>query len=150
MRVTRSAAVVAAAANNSPSTPRLINPTLPKNWPPEPSTPAEFASWLALTKAALQKWLTEAAAAAQDSIIENVIRDYTGEAGKRWEPFEHQTDVETGQIYDKTQRSAMKTAVEAERKQRANLHKQHKTWRKFAEHRYAQAAWEDFLYYQNV
>ncbi|KAG9184913.1 hypothetical protein G6011_11743 [Alternaria panax] len=61
-----------------------------------------------------------------------------------------QTPAETGQIYDAIQRAAMKTVVEEERLRRANVHKQHETWRKYVEHRYAQASYEDFLYYQNV
>jgi hypothetical protein len=148
-RVTRSKAA-AAAGQSAPPTPRLVNPTLPENWPPEPSTSEEFQAWLRLTKAALQKWLTEAAAAAQDTSTANTIRDYTTEADRRWEPFERQTDVETGEIYDEIQRAVMETAAEAEEQRRADLHQQHETWRKFAEYRYAQAAWEDFLYFQNV
>jgi hypothetical protein len=148
-RVTRSAAASQRPASAAPTT-LLVNPTVQKNWPPEPSTPEEFQAWLTQTKAALLKWLTEAQAQAQDIPIANAIHAYTASADARWAPYELRTDVETGQIYDPTQRSAMKTAVEEETKRRVDLHQQHETWRKFVEYKYAQAAWEDFLYYQNV
>jgi hypothetical protein len=145
-RVTRAGT----AATRPPSAPLLVNPTLPENWPPHPTTPAEFDAWMAETKTALLKWLREAAAVAQDSEVENTINNYDKEAAQRWRPLEQQTDVETGTIHDPTQREAMEDAMNQEAEKRRNLHDQNKTWTKFIEYRYAQSAYEDFLYYQNV
>ncbi|KAI4916565.1 uncharacterized protein J4E92_009069 [Alternaria infectoria] len=147
---TRSQTKDAPGAAQTASSSLLVNPTVQENWPANPTTPAEFNAWMAETKAALEKWLREAEAAAKDPAIEETIDDYNKEALERWQPFERQTDVETGIIHDATQQAAMKRAVLRERRTREAIHDEHRTWRKFVEYRYAQSAWEDFLYYQNV
>ncbi|KAI4617176.1 uncharacterized protein J4E87_008416 [Alternaria ethzedia] len=147
---TRSQTKDAPGAAQTASSSLLVNPTVQENWPANPTTPAEFNTWMAETKAALEKWLREAEAAAKDPAIEETINNYNKEARERWLPFERQTDVETGIIHDAAQQAAMKRAVLRERRTRENIHDEHRTWRKFVEYRYAQSAWEDFLYYQNV
>ncbi|KAI4698703.1 hypothetical protein J4E81_005314 [Alternaria sp. BMP 2799] len=147
---TRSQTKDAPGAAQTASSSLLVNPTVQENWPANPTTPAEFNAWMAETKAALEKWLREATAAAKDPAIEETIDNYTKEALERWQPFERQTDVETGIIHDAAQQAAMKRVVLRERRTRESIHDEHRTWRKFVEYRYAQSAWEDFLYYQNV
>ncbi|KAI4658071.1 uncharacterized protein J4E79_007052 [Alternaria viburni] len=148
-RLKKKAADEAAAANTTPQV-LLVNPTLLANWPAHPTTPAEFNAWMVETKAALLKWLNEAAAQARDPDIKDKIDHYEKEARERWQPFEEQTDVETGEIHDPIRRAVMEEAVIAERKNCSELHKTHETWRKFVEYRHALQAWEDLLYYQNV
>jgi len=148
-RLKKKAATEAAAADTTPQV-LLINPTLLANWPANPTTPAEFNTWMVETKAALLKWLNEAAAQARDPDIKDKIDEYEKEASERWQPFEQETDVETGEIHDPIRRAEMDEAVIAERKNCSDLHKTHETWRKFVEYRHALQAWEDFLYYQNV
>ncbi|KAI4682999.1 uncharacterized protein J4E84_006901 [Alternaria hordeiaustralica] len=147
-RLKNKAATEAASAATTPQV-LLVNPTLRENWS-NPSTPAEFNAWMVETKAALLKWLNEAAAQARDPDIRDKIDEYEKEAWERWQAFEEETDVETGEIHDPIRREEMEEAVIAERVNCSELHKRHETWRKFVEYRHALQAWEDFLYYQNV
>lgn len=98
----------------------------------------------------LEAWLETSKDAAQDKESKNNIKEFTQHAKQEWKQYKMQTDAQTGEIYDGDARRKMDRAMRAERRKRAALHDGHATWRKFVEYSSAQAAWEDFLYYQNV
>jgi hypothetical protein len=98
----------------------------------------------------LAEWLRDSKDRAQDEKIKESIKHFTRNAKKNWKQYKVQTDVQTGEVYDGKLRRKMEIAMNAENRKRTELHKGCATWQKFVEYRTAQAAWEDFLYYQDV
>ncbi|KAI4624710.1 hypothetical protein J4E83_004386 [Alternaria metachromatica] len=127
------------------------NPTLIENWPPEPVTQAHFDEWLTKTREALLAWLTQSTLAAQDATTREAINKHNKASKQKWEEliapiaFDERGDAiakEDKELIVKKRKPAKAASTKA--------HGPHQTWRKFIEHRYAQASWEDYLYYQNV
>ncbi|KAF2036455.1 hypothetical protein EK21DRAFT_52110 [Setomelanomma holmii] len=128
----------------------LLNPTRRVNWPTDPETEEELLIWMESIKQTLLNWMNEAKARAEDQDVKGVINSVTKSTQKTWEPFKDQIDVQTGSIFDTAEQRRMDTAMRASKVIEENIHKTHGTWYKSREYMYAQAAWEDFLYYQNV
>ncbi|KAI4606384.1 hypothetical protein J4E80_010136 [Alternaria sp. BMP 0032] len=129
----------------------LSNPTLVENWPPEPVTDAQFQEWLTKTREALLAWLTQSTLAAQDATTREAINKHNKTSKQKWEDliapiaFDERGDA----IAKKDKELLVKKRTPAKAAS-TKAHGPHQMWRKFIEHRYAQASWEDFLYYQNV
>ena len=131
--------------------PVLINPTLAANWPPEPVTEAHFQAWLAKTREALLNWLTQSRLAAEDKETEEEIREHTNGAERRWQELTAPIAFdERGDAIGKEDKALIIKHKTDEKKKSTTKHNENQTWRKFIEYRYAQACWEDYLYYQNV
>ncbi|KAF1831940.1 hypothetical protein BDW02DRAFT_467055, partial [Decorospora gaudefroyi] len=134
---------------------KLKNPTVKTHWPEEPNSAEELENWILQTREALLDWLRQAHVRANQSQTSpfgttQEIRKLTQEADRVWETHKVHTDVETGRIKD---RSAAGKAVQDMSEQatlREQLHSKFVTRHAHLELKYAQAAWEDFLYYQNA
>ncbi|KAH3949857.1 hypothetical protein HBI56_022630 [Parastagonospora nodorum] len=137
-----------AEAANPPM--KLVNPLRKENWPREPKSDEEFLEWMEATKKSLKTWLRESQALAQDTSTKELVKDFNRGVKREWEQHKVYTDIQTGEIYDEEKRKEMETGMQSQKEVRVNLHATHYTWRKFVEYRIAQAAWEDFLYYQSV
>ena len=137
--------------NGTPCNERpLLNPTRPENWPPKPKTPKELERWMVQTKGALLEWLTSARGRAQDSPCEKKISEYTKRFDNVWQGFESKTDMQTGTIYKRSDQIQMICVMEEQKQARKQLHESLATWHHYTEYKYAEASWEDFLFYQNV
>jgi hypothetical protein len=138
------------AASSIPNVQGLLNPTRSENWPPDPTTEEEFASWMHDTKQGLLKWLREAQALAQDEASANNIRELTKSTNEIWKRYDTRTDGQTGEKYNEIEREQMEKAMRAADQERQRMHTSLATWGRAIEYRMAQTVWEDFLYYQNV
>lgn len=128
----------------------LVSPLRKVNWPRQPGSDAEFLEWMEATKNSLKTWLMESQALAQDNSTKELVKKFTRGAKRKWEEHKVHTDIQTGEIYDEEKQKKMEEGMQSQKEDRAHLHATHHTWRKFVEYRTAQAAWEDFLYYQSV
>lgn len=129
----------------------IINPTLIENWPPEPVTEAHFEEWLTKTREALLAWLTQSALIDQDATTKENINKHNKKAKQTWEDLiAPMTFDERGDAINKEDKDLMVKKRTPAKAASTRVHKPAQTWRKFIEHRYAQASWEDYLYYQNV
>ncbi|KAI4938585.1 hypothetical protein J4E85_001026 [Alternaria conjuncta] len=129
----------------------LSNPTLIENWPPEPVTQAHFDEWLTKTREALLAWLTHSTLAAQDATTREAINKHNKASKQKWEDLIAPIAFdERGDAIAKENRELLVKKRKPAKAASTKVHGPHQTWRKFIEHRYAQASWEDYLYYQNV
>lgn len=129
---------------------KLVNPTRKSNWPPQPSSREEFQVWMEQTKEALQTWLREAQDRARYPETKKDIDAYNARALQEWQSFEIQTDEQTGTIWNPPDQERMEQQMELLNEERATLHHNNETYVRSIEYSAAQAAWEDFLFYQNV
>ncbi|KAH6881333.1 hypothetical protein BKA58DRAFT_305346 [Alternaria rosae] len=129
----------------------IINPTLIENWPPEPVTEAHFEEWLTKTREALLAWLTQSALVDQDATTKENINKHYKKAKQTWEDLiAPMAFDERGDAINKEDKDLIVKKRTPAKAASTRVHKPAQTWRKFIEHRYAQASWEDYLYYQNV
>jgi hypothetical protein len=129
------------------------NPLHPNNWPKEPETPEELEIWMEETKKGLLAWLKRAQnQVLGDAKTQSAIKQHDKHANSVWQKHERNTDVETGIVDQKNRGSymSMLTAMKTLQDTGARLHVDHATWPKHVERKFADEAWEDFHYYQNV
>lgn len=119
------------------------------NWPQAPKTLQDLEQqWLPATRANLHRWLKDATARAQDETARSQIHKYTEAVAAAWQNLEPEADLETGVLPSDSavhQDAAMKTSLE----RLAQAHQSLETSKTTQELRWAQAAWEDHLFYQN-
>jgi hypothetical protein len=126
-------------------------PLHPTNWGSEPDTCAEFEKWMIDTSTQLKAWLRKTRDQAQHDIkIASVIEAHNNEVRQEWAIHERNTDVQTGGIENRKQNLTMTQHMKDLKIKGGKLHAQHQTWRGHVMRVYADMAWEDFLYYQNV
>ncbi|KAF9700518.1 hypothetical protein EKO04_001693 [Ascochyta lentis] len=131
--------------------PMLHNPTDPANWPSDPATLEELETqWIPETRTALLKWLQDAKIRATQSVDKERLETYKQALTKEWVQWEPRTDPETGDFASERLMEAYEAASGPKMDVLDAEHKRLHTWHKHMEYRYAQAAWEDFLYFQNV
>jgi hypothetical protein len=136
--------------NNSPKGP--LNPNNASNWPAQPTTEAEMNAWIQTTRKALLEWLTHTGNAAKSSKTKAILEKKKADIKldttwtDTWLP---ETDYDTGEIYDTNKQKKMTKQMRAKMASLRNLHSAKDTYESDQDFKYAQASWEDFLYYQN-
>jgi hypothetical protein len=128
----------------------LINPTREINWPPRPKNEDELEKWMEATETALLEWLRQSKSLAQSQRPRKRVVALNRIAKAEWSKYKTQTDAQTGSIFNKREQKKMEKAMAPANENRAALHEPLGTWHRHVEYRWAQSAWEDFLYYQNV
>jgi hypothetical protein len=123
----------------------------PMNWPPNPETQEEFDQWMAETDTALRTWLEIARNRVQkNQKVKDWVEDYNIKAERIWATHEPNADVQTGEIDGRSLNNKMQRAMKELQTEREKLHIEHETWYAHSHRMYAEIAWEEFLYYQNV
>ena len=118
----------------------ILHPLVIINRLPTPNTLQDLEQhWLPETKATLLGWLNDATARAQEETARHQIHQYTEAAAVAWQKLEPDADLETGVL----------PSNDAVRQDPAMEQLFLKTPRTFEELRWAQAAWEDHLFFQN-
>ena len=80
----------------------------------------------------------------------DAVEAFSEQVMSTWAAFENKTDVETGIIYKRGDSGKLKVTMDKEAEARKLLHEKYQTWHTHNERKFAEAAWEDFHYYQNV
>ncbi|KAF1911437.1 hypothetical protein BDU57DRAFT_524555 [Ampelomyces quisqualis] len=128
-------------------------PIHPDNWLPEPTTQIAFEEWMDTTGQLLKTWVQ---ATHKDFNCENKIVKAFQALEKRneeeWKKHEPNTDVQTGTIIssNRAEYKKMETAMLKTEKKNNKFHESHRTEYRHVLRTFADMAWEDFLYYQNV
>jgi hypothetical protein len=104
-------------------------------------------------KADLLEWLKQARTQVLGCAkTQLAIKKHNEHVETIWHHHKHGTDIETGVVdsEDRTYHSRMVTAMNKLQDTGNKLHVRLETWPKHVERKFADEAWEDFHYYQNV
>lgn len=120
-----------------------------RSWPEEPTDLNELEThWIPTTKHALLAWLQETRDRARQASDAQRIKPCRYSFDAQWETWRRHADLETG-ILPEVERAAYHGALKPLSEDLKKVHEDLHTWHKHIEFLYAQAAWEDFLYFQN-
>lgn len=106
------------------------------------------SEWIPNTRTALLQWLTGSRERATRASDTERVQSHLRSLDREWSTWEPRASLDTGELTGNTQ-ERHDAAMKPIKDQGAGLHQELHTWHKHVEFRYAQAAWEDFLYFQN-
>ncbi|KAH6632944.1 hypothetical protein C7974DRAFT_423395 [Boeremia exigua] len=129
----------------------LRNPTNQKEWPSEPASLEELEQqWIPATRRALLTWLQEARNRATQNSDLDKIKPCKQALDAEWSNWVKEADLETGTMKGGTVAATdCEAAMLRLQREYQKVHSDLSTDHKHDEYRYAQIAWEDFLYFQN-
>ncbi|KAJ4985165.1 hypothetical protein SVAN01_09301 [Stagonosporopsis vannaccii] len=127
----------------------ISNPTDDRNWPREPTTLIELGTdWIPATRKALLTWLQETASRVMRASDAHQIKTHEDSIKREWDKWKRHADLETG-ILPTATNTAYNQAMQPLLDNLAKVYEDMNANDRHVEHVLAQAAWEDFLYYQN-